>query len=92
MLVLDGVARCSQNLLAIIMLSHLTALGYSVASVVKRLFVILTAIVFFATPASAVTFFGLGLAMTGLFLYNLVSFPLMLLTSSDLSFHINTKA
>ncbi|KAL5968710.1 hypothetical protein TSMEX_003550 [Taenia solium] len=71
MLVLDGVARCSQNLLAIVVLSRLTALGYSVASVVKRLFVILTAIVFFATPASAVTFFGIGLAMTGLLLYNL---------------------
>ncbi|KAL5106694.1 Solute carrier family 35 member E1 [Taenia crassiceps] len=71
MLVLDGVARCSQNLLAIVMLSRLTALAYSVASVVKRLFVILTAIVFFATPASALTLFGLSLAMTGLLLYNL---------------------
>ncbi|CDI97914.1 solute carrier family 35 member e1 protein [Echinococcus multilocularis] len=71
LLFLDGVARCLQNLVAIVMLSHLTALGYSVASVMKRFVVILTAIVFFATPVSGMTFFGLGLAMTGLLLYNL---------------------
>ncbi|KAM7534313.1 hypothetical protein Aperf_G00000113613 [Anoplocephala perfoliata] len=69
--ILDGIARCSQNLIAIIVLSRLSALGYSVASVVKRLFVILTAIIFFATPASPLTFFGLGLALTGLLWYNL---------------------
>ncbi|KAM7534312.1 hypothetical protein Aperf_G00000113613 [Anoplocephala perfoliata] len=70
--ILDGIARCSQNLIAIIVLSRLSALGYSVASVVKRLFVILTAIIFFATPASPLTFFGLGLALTGLLWYNLI--------------------
>lgn len=71
--ILDGIFRCSQNFMAIIMLTQLSALSYSVASVVKRLFVILTAIVFFATPASSLTYFGLSLALAGLLWYNLVS-------------------
>ncbi|VUZ54280.1 unnamed protein product [Hymenolepis diminuta] len=70
--ILDGIFRCSQNFMAIIMLTQLSALSYSVASVVKRLFVILTAIVFFATPASSLTYFGLSLALAGLLWYNLI--------------------
>ncbi|VDO11416.1 unnamed protein product [Rodentolepis nana] len=70
---LDGIFRCSQNFLAIIMLAHLSALSHSVAGVVKRLFVILTAIAFFATPSSPLTYFGLSLALAGLLWYNLVS-------------------
>ncbi|VDL43354.1 unnamed protein product [Hymenolepis diminuta] len=72
--ILDGIFRCSQNFMAIIMLTQLSALSYSVASVVKRLFVILTAIVFFATPASSLTYFGLSLALAGLLWYNLVQY------------------
>ncbi|VDM36225.1 unnamed protein product [Hydatigera taeniaeformis] len=90
---LDGVARCSQNYLAVVMLSRLTALSYSVASVVKRLLVILTAIVFFATPASAVTFVGLGLATVGLLLYNLVRISsLILFLFASQYFRIYTNA
>ena len=72
LLVMDGVARGAQNLVVLLMLDQLSALAFSVASVAKRLLVILTAIVFFSTPASPTIYFGLILAVTGLLLFNLV--------------------
>ncbi|VDD83641.1 unnamed protein product [Mesocestoides corti] len=72
LLVIDGFARCCQNLVALIMLGRLSVLGYSVAGVIKRLLVIVTAIIFFSTPATPKTYFGLGLATAGLLLYNQV--------------------
>ncbi|VDN10271.1 unnamed protein product [Dibothriocephalus latus] len=77
LLLADGLSRYLQNSLGVMLLARLTPLGYSVGNVLKRLFSILSSLLFFATPITLLHVVGISTAMLGLLAYNVVSAALM---------------
>uniref|UniRef100_A0A0X3PNQ1 Solute carrier family 35 member E1 homolog n=1 Tax=Schistocephalus solidus TaxID=70667 RepID=A0A0X3PNQ1_SCHSO len=75
LLLADGLSRYLQNSLGVMLLARLTPLGYSVGNVLKRLFSIISSLLFFATPVTLLHTVGFGIAMSGLLAYNLMRAP-----------------
>lgn len=68
--VFNGVSHFAQNILAFVLLSMVSPVSYSVASLVKRVFVIVVAIVWFGSSTTSIQAFGIGLTFVGLYLYD----------------------
>ena len=71
--VFNGVFHFAQNILAFILLSMVSPVTYSVASLIKRVFVIVMAIVWFRSPTTPIQAVGIGLTFLGLYLYDRTS-------------------
>lgn len=68
--VFNGVSHFAQNILAFVLLSMVSPVSYSVASLVKRVFVIVVAIVWFGSSTTPIQALGIGLTFVGLYLYD----------------------
>ena len=68
--VFNGVSHFAQNILAFVLLSMVSPVSYSVASLVKRVFVIAVAIVWFRNSTTKIQAFGICLTFLGLYLYD----------------------
>lgn len=66
----NGISHFAQNILAFVLLSMVSPVSYSVASLVKRVFVIVVAIVWFGSSTTPVQALGIGLTFVGLYLYD----------------------
>jgi solute carrier family 35 protein E1 len=71
--VFNGVFHFGQNILAFILLSMVSPVTYSVASLIKRVFVIVMAIVWFRNPTTPIQAVGIALTFLGLYLYDRTS-------------------
>jgi len=69
----NGTFHFSQSLLAFILLGMVSPVTYSVASLIKRVVVIMFAIVWFGNPMTTVQGFGFGITFLGLYLYDRTS-------------------
>lgn len=69
----NGTFHFGQNIVAFILLSMVSPVTYSVASLIKRVFVIVFAIVWFGKPMTKVQGFGFVLTFIGLYLYDRTS-------------------
>ncbi|PYH40633.1 putative ER to Golgi transport protein (Sly41) [Aspergillus saccharolyticus JOP 1030-1] len=68
--VFNGVSHFAQNILAFVLLSMISPVSYSVASLVKRVFVIIVSIVWFGSSTTLVQGLGILLTFIGLYLYD----------------------
>lgn len=66
----NGVFHFLQNILAFVLLSMISPVSYSVASLIKRVFVIVVAIVWFGSKTTSLQAFGIALTFFGLYLYD----------------------
>ena len=66
----NGVFHFGQNIIAFVILSLVSPVTYSVASLIKRVFVIVVAIVWFRQPTTTLQAIGIGLTFVGLYLYD----------------------
>lgn len=71
--VFNGIFHFGQNILAFILLSMVSPVTYSVASLIKRVFVIIIAIIWFRSPTTPLQAVGIGLTFLGLYLYDRTS-------------------
>ena len=69
----NGVFHFAQNMLAFVLLSLVSPVTYSVASLIKRVFVIVIAIVWFGNSTTPLQAVGIGLTFFGLYLYDRTS-------------------
>jgi solute carrier family 35, member E1 len=70
MILANGLCNFVQSFAAFSLLSLVSPLTYSVANTFKRVFVILTSIVWFGNPVSPLNYFGIFIAFMGILLYN----------------------
>ncbi|CAK7563930.1 MAG: hypothetical protein SEPTF4163_001812 [Sporothrix epigloea] len=68
--VFNGFFHFAQNMLAFVLLSRVSPVTYSVASLIKRVFVITVAIIWFRSPTTWVQAIGIGLTFAGLYFYD----------------------
>ncbi|KAL2126299.1 hypothetical protein VTI74DRAFT_2075 [Chaetomium olivicolor] len=68
--IFNGTFHFGQNILAFVLLSMVSPVTYSVASLIKRVFVIIIAIIWFRSPTTKVQAVGIGLTFLGLYLYD----------------------
>ncbi|KAJ5714513.1 uncharacterized protein N7483_011694 [Penicillium malachiteum] len=68
--IFNGVSHFAQNILAFVLLSMVSPVSYSVASLVKRVFVIVVAIVWFGSTTTSIQAVGIALTFLGLYLYD----------------------
>jgi solute carrier family 35, member E1 len=66
----NGTFHFSQNILAFVLLSMVSPVTYSVASLIKRVFVIVVAIVWFRNSTTMMQAAGIALTFVGLYLYD----------------------
>ncbi|KAI0124444.1 TPT-domain-containing protein [Hypoxylon sp. NC0597] len=66
----NGTFHFGQNILAFILLSLVSPVTYSVASLIKRVWVIIVAILWFRNPTTPVQAVGIALTFFGLYLYD----------------------
>jgi solute carrier family 35 protein E1 len=71
--IFNGIFHFAQNILAFVLLSMISPVSYSVASLIKRVFVISVAIIWFGNPTTPLQAFGIGLTFIGLYLYDRTS-------------------
>ena len=69
----NGIFHFAQNILAFILLSMTSPVTYSVASLIKRVFVIVMAILWFGNSTTPVQAGGIALTFFGLYLYDRTS-------------------
>ena len=69
----NGVFHFLQNILAFVLLSMLSPVSYSVASLIKRVWVIVLAVVWFRSTTTSVQVVGIALTCFGLYLYDRTS-------------------
>lgn len=69
----NGTFHFGQSLVAFVLLGMVSPVTYSVASLIKRVAVILFAIVWFGNPMTSVQGFGFALTFLGLYLYDRTS-------------------
>ncbi|RKO86459.1 triose-phosphate transporter family-domain-containing protein, partial [Blyttiomyces helicus] len=67
---LNGITHFAQNVLAFWILSLVSPVTYSIASLLKRIFVIVAAMVWFGDAVSGRQAVGVGMAFLGLWLYD----------------------
>lgn len=68
--VFNGTFHFAQNILAFVLLSLVSPVTYSVASLIKRVFVIAIAILWFHSPTSKIQAVGIVLTFFGLYFYD----------------------
>ena len=68
--VFNGIFHFGQNIMAFVLLSMLSPVSYSVASLIKRVWVIVVAIIWFRSPTTPFQAFGVVLTFIGLYLYD----------------------
>ena len=71
--VFNGVFHFFQNIMAFVLLSMLSPVSYSVASLIKRVWVILVAVIWFRSSTTMVQGVGIALTCFGLYLYDRTS-------------------
>ncbi|TIA42403.1 TPT-domain-containing protein [Aureobasidium pullulans] len=71
--IFNGSFHFGQNLVAFVLLGLVSPVTYSVASLFKRVFVIVFAIIWFGNPMTGIQGFGIGLTILGLYLYDRTS-------------------
>ncbi|EFY85901.1 hypothetical protein J3459_015123 [Metarhizium acridum] len=71
--IFNGIFHFAQNILAFILLSMVSPVTYSVASLIKRVFVIVMAILWFRSPTTPIQAVGIALTFVGLYLYDRTS-------------------
>lgn len=71
--VFNGIFHFGQNILAFVLLSMLSPVSYSVASLIKRVWVIIVAIIWFHSSTTRMQAFGIALTFVGLYLYDRTS-------------------
>lgn len=69
----NGIFHFAQNMLAFVLLSLVSPVTYSVASLIKRVFVIIMAIVWFGNSTTPLQGGGIALTFLGLYLYDRTS-------------------
>lgn len=68
--VFNGIFHFMQNIMAFILLSLMSPVSYSVASLIKRVWVIVVAVLWFRNSTTNLQMFGIGLTCFGLYLYD----------------------
>ncbi|KAJ4307051.1 hypothetical protein N0V88_000426 [Collariella sp. IMI 366227] len=68
--IFNGTFHFGQNILAFVLLSMVSPVTYSVASLIKRVFVIIIAIIWFRSPTTSTQAVGIALTFLGLYLYD----------------------
>jgi len=68
--VFNGTVHFGQNIIAFVLLSMVSPVTYSVASLIKRIFVIVMAIAWFGNPTTKLQACGIVLTFLGLYLYD----------------------
>jgi solute carrier family 35 protein E1 len=71
--IFNGTFHFGQNIIAFILLSLVSPVTYSVASLIKRVFVVIIAIIWFQNPTTSVQAVGIALTFFGLYLYDRTS-------------------
>lgn len=71
--IFNGTFHFGQNIIAFVLLSMVSPVTYSVASLIKRVFVVVTAIVWFQNSTTKIQGFGIALTFFGLYLYDRTS-------------------
>ncbi|KAG5926176.1 hypothetical protein E4U53_003138 [Claviceps sorghi] len=71
--IFNGVFHFAQNMLAFVLLSMVSPVTYSVASLIKRVFVIVLAIIWFRSPTTPIQAVGIALTFLGLYMYDRTS-------------------
>ncbi|RYO80481.1 hypothetical protein DL766_007366 [Monosporascus sp. MC13-8B] len=66
----NGTFHFGQNILAFVLLSMVSPVTYSVASLIKRVWVIIVAIIWFWQPTTPIQAAGIALTALGLYLYD----------------------
>ncbi|KAI6249444.1 hypothetical protein HI914_02190 [Erysiphe necator] len=66
----NGTFHFAQNIIAFVLLSLVSPVTYSVASLIKRVFIIVIAIIWFRSPTTNVQALGIALTFFGLYLYD----------------------
>lgn len=69
----NGVTHWAQNILAFILLSIVSPVTYSVAGLIKRVFVIVITMLWFRSPTTPVQALGIAFTFVGLYLYDRTS-------------------
>ena len=67
---INGLAHFAQNIIAFVILSSTSPVTYSIASLVKRIWVICMAILWFDQRVHPIQGVGIGLTFIGLYMYN----------------------
>ncbi|KKA29579.1 hypothetical protein TD95_001675 [Thielaviopsis punctulata] len=67
---LNGSFHFGQNLIAFVLLGMVSPVTYSVASLIKRVYIIVASLIWFRNPTSRVQAFGIALTFLGLWLYD----------------------
>ncbi|KAF7876968.1 uncharacterized protein EAF02_008188 [Botrytis sinoallii] len=68
--VFNGTFHFGQNIIAFVLLSMVSPVTYSVASLIKRVFVVVIAIIWFQNPTTKIQGLGIALTFFGLYLYD----------------------
>ena len=68
--IFNGTFHFAQNILAFTLLSMVSPVTYSVASLIKRVFVVIVAILWFRNPTTKIQGAGIALTFLGLYLYD----------------------
>ncbi|KIV92842.1 hypothetical protein PV10_04106 [Exophiala mesophila] len=71
--VFNGIFHFFQNIMAFVLLSMMSPVSYSVASLIKRVWVIIVAVIWFRSSTTKVQLLGIGLTCVGLYLYDRTS-------------------
>lgn len=71
--IFNGTFHFGQSLVAFVLLGMVSPVTYSVASLIKRVVVIMFAIVWFGNPMTGIQGMGFGLTFAGLYLYDRTS-------------------
>jgi solute carrier family 35 protein E1 len=71
--IFNGTFHFGQSLVAFVLLGMVSPVTYSVASLIKRVVVIMFAIVWWGSPMTSIQGFGFGLTFLGLYLYDRTS-------------------
>ena len=68
--IFNGTFHFAQSLVAFVLLGLVSPVTYSVASLIKRVFVIVFAVVWFGNPLTKIQASGIGFTFVGLYLYD----------------------
>ncbi|SZF03321.1 unnamed protein product [Blumeria hordei] len=68
--IFNGTFHFAQNIIAFVLLSMVSPVTYSIASLIKRVFVVIIAIFWFQNTTTKIQAFGIALTFFGLYLYD----------------------
>ena len=93
MLPLNALFNFGQNIAAFTVLSNVSPISYSVATVTKRIVIIVTSLLLLRNPVTSYNMLGMFIAIAGIAFYNMVSVCLLFHTYCDSNdFRQNMKA